>query len=70
METSWAGGVPRPAQPAKVTETTLPKQALAHDPAKTMNDLSVRIQDNLTKPSIFLILIHLLIHPFWKPFYA
>jgi hypothetical protein len=40
------------AQPTKITETTLPKQALAHDPAKTMNDLSVKKQDKVGKPPI------------------
>jgi hypothetical protein len=52
IDTTWAGGVSTLAQPTKITETTLPQQALAHDPAKTMNDLSVKKQDKVGKPPI------------------
>jgi len=39
--------VPTWAQPTSAKHNTAPQQTLTHDPAKTMNDLSVRMQDNV-----------------------
>jgi len=47
MERGLAGDVSGLAQPTEVIKNTSPKQPQTHDPAKTMNDLSRLMQDNV-----------------------